>query len=252
MLIKCPDCGKMFSEYADCCPICGCPTNAAKASSEQKREEEEVTTKPFTPNNEIVEVDNDSRKPQTPPKYLSNNYKRYNKSEVHFLFIVICIALFILLVLLGFIMHNKQSSLSNGFYEKDADTVTITQMPAIDVEEKEDNPSNTPMTFFTLMRFNSGYEGVPEDVLDASRSLEIRLTPPNEVTIIESIQDDMTYKGTYELKDSIITMNVKGLFEFAITGIVNNQELTITRCFCLNNEEYNNEFLGWDALTRRY
>ena len=148
-------------------------------------------------------------------------------------------------------MHNKQSSLSNGFYEKDADTVTITQMPEIDIEEEE-TLSNTPMTFFTLMRFNSGYEGVPEDVLDASRSLEIRLTPPNEVTIIESIQDDMTYKGTYELKDSIITMNVKGLFEFAITGIVNNQELTITRCFCLNNEEYNNEFLGWDVLTRRY
>lgn len=252
MLIKCPDCGKMFSEYADCCPICGCPTNAAKVSSEQKREEEDKTTKPFTSNNEIVEVDNDSRKPQTPLKYLSNNYKRYNKSEVHFLFIVICIALFILLVLFGFIMYNKQSNSSNAIPEKEADTVTITQMPAIDVEEKEDNPSNTPMTFFTIMRFNSGYEGVPEDVLDASRSLEIRLTPPNEVTIIESIQDDMTYKGTYALKDSIITMNVKGLFEFAITGIINNQELNITRCFCLNNEEYNNEFLGWDVLTRRY
>lgn len=251
MLIKCPDCGKMFSEYADCCPICGCPTNAAKVSSEQKREEEKETAKPFIPNNEIVEVDNNPRNKETSPKIVSNNHKMHNTSEVQFLFIVICIALFILLVLLGFIMHNKQSSLSNGFYEKDADTVTITQMPEIDIEEEE-TLSNTPMTFFTLMRFNSGYEGVPEDVLDASRSLEIRLTPPNEVTIIESIQDDMTYKGTYELKDSIITMNVKGLFEFAITGIVNNQELTITRCFCLNNEEYNNEFLGWDVLTRRY
>lgn len=32
-LIKCPDCGRMFSEYAECCPECGCPTEDAKADS---------------------------------------------------------------------------------------------------------------------------------------------------------------------------------------------------------------------------
>ena len=32
-LIKCPDCGKMFSEYAECCPECGCPTEDAKAEN---------------------------------------------------------------------------------------------------------------------------------------------------------------------------------------------------------------------------
>ena len=32
-LIKCPDCGKMFSEYAECCPECGCPTEDAKAAN---------------------------------------------------------------------------------------------------------------------------------------------------------------------------------------------------------------------------
>ena len=30
-LIQCPDCGKMFSEYAECCPVCGCPTEEVKA-----------------------------------------------------------------------------------------------------------------------------------------------------------------------------------------------------------------------------
>ena len=30
-LIKCPDCGKMFSGHAECCPECGCPTEDAKA-----------------------------------------------------------------------------------------------------------------------------------------------------------------------------------------------------------------------------
>ena len=32
-LIKCPDCGKMFSEYAESCPNCGCPTKDAKAAN---------------------------------------------------------------------------------------------------------------------------------------------------------------------------------------------------------------------------
>jgi len=32
-LIKCPDCGKMFSEYAECCPECGCPSEDAKAAN---------------------------------------------------------------------------------------------------------------------------------------------------------------------------------------------------------------------------
>ena len=32
-LIKCPDCGKMFSEHAECCPECGCPTEDAKAAN---------------------------------------------------------------------------------------------------------------------------------------------------------------------------------------------------------------------------
>ena len=34
-LIKCPDCGKMFSEYAERCPDCGCPTKDAKAVKEE-------------------------------------------------------------------------------------------------------------------------------------------------------------------------------------------------------------------------
>ena len=29
-LIKCPECGKMFSEFAISCPECGCPTEKIK------------------------------------------------------------------------------------------------------------------------------------------------------------------------------------------------------------------------------
>ena len=44
-LIKCPDCGKMFSDRAEKCPACGCPVEHARAiiqkeEEERKREEE--------------------------------------------------------------------------------------------------------------------------------------------------------------------------------------------------------------------
>ncbi len=43
-LIKCPDCGKMFSEYAESCPVCGCPVEDAKREqfTEQKEEENNI------------------------------------------------------------------------------------------------------------------------------------------------------------------------------------------------------------------
>ncbi|MBQ7462396.1 MAG: hypothetical protein IJS63_09120 [Bacteroidaceae bacterium] len=34
-LIKCPDCGKLFSEYAERCPDCGCPMEDVKAANKK-------------------------------------------------------------------------------------------------------------------------------------------------------------------------------------------------------------------------
>ena len=48
-LIKCPDCGKMFSEYADCCPECGCPTAKAKEVLPPEKESRTVTTNKVVP-----------------------------------------------------------------------------------------------------------------------------------------------------------------------------------------------------------
>ena len=41
-LIKCPDCGKEFSEYAECCPECGCPVDAAKENNVVAKPQEET------------------------------------------------------------------------------------------------------------------------------------------------------------------------------------------------------------------
>lgn len=47
-LIQCPDCGKMFSEYAECCPECGLPTEDAKADllSHEEKEVEKIKPTP--------------------------------------------------------------------------------------------------------------------------------------------------------------------------------------------------------------
>ena len=41
-LIKCPDCGKEFSEYAECCPECGCPVDAAKENHVEEKPQEKT------------------------------------------------------------------------------------------------------------------------------------------------------------------------------------------------------------------
>lgn len=250
MLIKCPDCGKMFSEYAERCPVCGCPTVEAKKTAEPKKEENKTFSK------EIIQLSqsdneniNDLKTEDANVSIRTNNSRWKDASEVRFLSIAICIALFVLLVLFGFIMHNnRQNSPTNAISEIETDTVTIA--PTL-TEDKEEKSVTLPMTFYSCVRYNSGYDEVPEDVLDASRALEICLTPPHDVIITESVQDMVTYRGTYDIKDSIITMNVKGVFDYAIVGVINDRGLTITRSFCLNNEEYNNTFLNWGILSRK-
>ena len=44
-LIKCPDCGKNFSEHAKCCPNCGCPISFALEASKKKTKTKKTTTK---------------------------------------------------------------------------------------------------------------------------------------------------------------------------------------------------------------
>ncbi len=36
-LVKCPECNKEFSEYADCCPNCGCPMSVIRERNETEK-----------------------------------------------------------------------------------------------------------------------------------------------------------------------------------------------------------------------
>lgn len=53
-LIKCPDCGKMFSDSASACPSCGCPIQYALAEREKEGKEEQPQI--VTPEEEIVDT----------------------------------------------------------------------------------------------------------------------------------------------------------------------------------------------------
>lgn len=41
-LITCPDCGKRFSEFAKCCPNCGCPSDVAKIKQAPESKKDKV------------------------------------------------------------------------------------------------------------------------------------------------------------------------------------------------------------------
>lgn len=51
-LIKCPDCGKMLSEFAECCPQCGCPIEDVKAESQIAKIPQESCMKEPSPMND--------------------------------------------------------------------------------------------------------------------------------------------------------------------------------------------------------
>ena len=63
-LIKCPDCGKEFSEYAECCPECGCPVDAAKESNVEKKPQEETANEVSTPQSTIFNEPQQIQQPQ--------------------------------------------------------------------------------------------------------------------------------------------------------------------------------------------
>lgn len=56
-LIKCPECGKMFSEFAECCPECGLPTEDAKAEIVSNEEKEVKEIKPTPVMEDIPKTD---------------------------------------------------------------------------------------------------------------------------------------------------------------------------------------------------
>lgn len=108
-LIKCPDCGKMFSEYAESCPNCGCPTKDAKAAKEELA--------PF-PNEE---TESNCVKEQKPTDSSVTTYKPKKR-----LGIFAALAIIILLVIVIGIVTNKSTKDEGG-----GNSVTTTEQKTV-------------------------------------------------------------------------------------------------------------------------
>lgn len=118
-LIKCPDCGKMFSEYAECCPVCGCPTEEAKAEL-TSHEEKEVEATKATPSTEDSPV-NDN---MTNLNKIGEGYSRWK----NYIFIGLVVVVGVLFLCYQCSKHEPTKPLSS-----DADS-TVTEQTS---DEKE-------------------------------------------------------------------------------------------------------------------
>lgn len=125
-LIKCPDCGKMFSEYAECCPECGCPVADAKAANKQdiyiptqSEESEKQNSKASYPDTSKEEYE--KKDPTTPiSDFISNESENNEGTELEeeetansftkHLGYGFLSALVIVLLIIGFVNHNKYAS----------------------------------------------------------------------------------------------------------------------------------------------
>ena len=113
-LIKCPDCGKEFSEYAECCPECGCPVDAAKENNVVAKPQEETIQS-------ICEV---SSPPQQPIEYNQVERPAEQKPRKNrVLYVILGIVLLCAIGIGGYFLCCTEGGLLNKYSITNADTL---------------------------------------------------------------------------------------------------------------------------------
>lgn len=148
-LIKCPDCGKMFSEYAEHCPVCGCPVEYAKA------EKEDFASSPYE------EAESNCVKPQEPTDSSVTTSKQKKRSVIF-----AAIAIIILLVIVVGIVTNKGTK-DEGGGNNVSTTEQITASSALKTELIADslgmNPSDKDSHIRVLISVDYPVKGIQID-----------------------------------------------------------------------------------------
>ena len=229
-LIKCPDCSKMFSEYAERCPECGCPTKDAKAAnavneSPNSQPSEEVESNEQAPSlidEKSIEGETELRQDFQPSTENDESDVEEKNPNRTWLWGVGIMAVLIV----GFII------VYNSFCSQKDDEETIQEET-----DQIENPEAIEGNAFTEPRTYT-YKTVWEEEIDdddgrveASLSVTIAFSPNNSVRIEYEVQDFQVWEGTYSIEGQTITMNVQELYvperEEVITAMLEGDKLVL-------------------------
>lgn len=210
-LIKCPDCGKMFSEYAECCPDCGCPTKDAKAAniandspiSQPTEEVESNEQAPSLVDEKNIEGETVSQENVQPSTENDESNIKVQKTIRKWLW---CVGIMAVLIV-GFII------VYNSFDPQKDDEETIQEET-----DQIENPEEIEGNAFTEPRTYT-YKTVWEEEIDdddgrveASLSVTIAFSPNNSVRIEYEVQDFLEWEGTYSIEGQTIIINVQQVY----------------------------------------
>lgn len=210
-LIKCPDCGKMFSVYAECCPDCGCPTKDAKAANIVNDSPIPEPTEEVGSNEQALSIIDEKSvegktelqqdlQPSTEEDESIVEEKNPNRKWLW------CVGIMAVL-LVGFIIAYN----SFGSQKKHNETPQeeIAQMESS--KEIAGNAFTEPRTYT--------YKTVWEEEIDdddgrgeASESVTIKFSPNNSVRIEYEVQEFQEWEGTYSIEGQTITINVQPVY----------------------------------------
>lgn len=138
-LIKCPECGKVFSDRAAHCPQCGLPTSDAL-----KAIVDDPTASPQPPSPQPPSPQPSSNEPQHSPYPSDYRFVGAKKPNSALLYTLICVVIVLAIVVIALLVHDKFGS--NNQNADSADSITtVKELPAdtIATPSPEEKPLKT-------------------------------------------------------------------------------------------------------------